>query len=475
MQHNPFYQGKEDMQQLLLDYKNLKAGKKHGFISEESFEIIIDYFDDNENINEAIVAASIGIEQYPYNAELMFKKADLLIATRKYNEALFLLEKADIYDAKSINYYILMTDALLALDKQDEAVEILVKGLKKFEGEEKVELLFELADVYDDYEQFDKIFECLLIILEEEPTNEEALYKICFWTDFTGRFEESIKVHEKIIDNYPYNEIAWFNLGTAFQGLKLYEKAIDAYQYAVVIDEKFDYAYRNMGDAFLRLKKYKEAIECLEKVLEISKPEEVIYEAIAHCYHRMGNIAQARFNYKKAVHLSQNDAKLIYKLATTYMQEGLWDLAIKHLETALSIARNHKEFNLAMGECKMHQKKYNEAATYISRVIAQKNTSIKAWELMIRCTIAAQDLNAAIQFCHFAMENTHKKPIFFYYKTAVLFLQKKSKEAFNHLEIALTTAPKLVYKFLDIMPDILQNQKVVEMISRYKKIKKKGK
>ena len=112
----------------------------------------------------------------------------------------------------------------------------------------------------------------------------KRLYKICFWTDFTGRSEESIKLHQKIIDDFPYNELAWFNLAAAYQGLKLYEKAIDSYQYAITIDEKFDYAYRNMGDAYIRLRKFKEAIEALEKVLELSKPEDVIFEAIGHCY-----------------------------------------------------------------------------------------------------------------------------------------------------------------------------------------------
>ena len=62
------------------------------------------------------------------------------------------------------------------------------------------------------------------MILEEDPNNEEALYKICFWTDFTGRNEESIRLHQQIIDEYPYNELAWFNLAAAYQGIKLYEK-----------------------------------------------------------------------------------------------------------------------------------------------------------------------------------------------------------------------------------------------------------
>jgi hypothetical protein len=48
-------------------------------------------------------------------------------------------------------------------------VELLEAALLQFEGDERIELLFELADVYDDYEEFDKVFDCLKLILEEEP------------------------------------------------------------------------------------------------------------------------------------------------------------------------------------------------------------------------------------------------------------------------------------------------------------------
>ncbi|MEI9942665.1 MAG: hypothetical protein WDN26_00435 [Chitinophagaceae bacterium] len=155
-----------------------------------------------------------------------------------------MLDRASLFDNNDINVYILKTDAYLALDEQEKAVILLEEALHIFEGEEKIELLFELADVYDDYEEFDKVFDCLKMILELDPNNEEALYKICFWTDFTGRSEESIRLHQQIIDDFPYSELAWFNLAAAYQGLKLYEKAIDAYLYAVAIEEKFDYAYR---------------------------------------------------------------------------------------------------------------------------------------------------------------------------------------------------------------------------------------
>ena len=472
MRENPYHEDREELQELLRQYHNLKIGRSHAFIDEDDFEKIIDHFDDKDDFGEALNAAACGLEQFPYSAELMIRKADLLLATRQYPEALETLENAELYDSRDINLFILKTDAYLALDQQEKAVELLVAALQQFEGEERLELLFELADVYDDYEEFDKVFDCLKLILEEDPNNEEALYKICFWTDFTGRNEEGIRLHQQIIDDFPYNEIAWFNLAAAYQGLKLYEKAIDAYQYAIVIEEKFDYAYRNMGDAYLRLRKYKEAIEALEKVLELSRPEDVIYEAIGHCYHRMGNYAQARFNYKKATHLNPGDSRLHYKVAVTYMLEKQWHHAIKHLENAMRVHRNIPDYNLAMGECMLNLKRIKDAIQYFGNVVRTKPKSQAGWEALIRCLIEADFMEEAREQCVTAMNVTVNKPIFIFYFSAILFYLGKSKEGLLQLEKAMEKAPKLLKKFIEINPSILQNSQVVDVVARYKKGRK---
>jgi len=463
------YHDRESITELLKLYYNLRNGQKTGFIDEDDFEKIIDYFDDEEDLTKALEAAETAIEYYPFSGTLLIKKADLLLAARKYKEALQILERAELFDGTDINLYILKTDAYLAMDMQEKAVEILEQAVSSFEGNEKIELLFELADVYDDYEEFDKVFDCLKVILEEDQTNEEALYKICFWTDFTGRNEESIKLHLKIIDEHPYNELAWFNLAAAYQGLKLFEKAIDAYQYALAIDEKFDYAYRNIGDAYIRLRKYKEAIEALEKVLEISKPEEVIYEAIGHCYDRMKNFAQARFHYRKALHLNPDDAKLYYKIACTYYNEGQWTSAVKQLESALKIQRLQPEYNLLMGECKMQLNEMKEAIQFLSTAVRVRPRNISGWEALIRCLYYAEFYPEARQQALAALSHTNNKAIFLFYLSAVLFAMNKSKEALLYLEKALSGSPKHLKKFVQLNPSILQNPLVVDMIAQYKK------
>ena len=458
-----------DIKELILRYHNLKQGRANAYIEEDDFERIIEHFDEQDEIGEAIQAANMALDQYPFSALLMIKKADLLLATRKYKEALALLDTAALYDHKDMNLFILKTDAYLALDKPEQAIVLLQEALHLFEGVERTELLFELADVYDDHEAFDKVFDCLQLVLEDDPMNEEALYKICFWTDFTGRNEESIALHKRIIDEQPYNALAWFNLAAAYQGLKLHEKAIDAYQYAIVIDEKFDYAYRNMGDAYLRIRKYREAIEALEKVLELSRPEDVIYEAIGHCYHRMKNYAQARFHYKKAVHLNPDDSRLYQKIATTYMQEGQWEQAIKQLEHAVRIHKHINEYSILLGECFMHLGQFKEAAVYFGTVVKNKPKQIAGWESLIKCLVANEQLEMALEQTELAYISTAGKVVFIFYRSAILYKMQKQSEALLQLEMALSKSSNLVNKLTKFYPEMMQDAKVSELISNYKK------
>jgi len=469
MSYSSFQSDENELNELINAYQNLKSGKSHYFLDEDSFEKIIQFYDEKENLKEAYAAVELGLEQFPFSSQLMIKKADILVAMQKFEEALDIVEKAELYDKNDNDIYVLKIEIYLAMEKQTDAIVIFLEALNNLNGEDKTEFLFEVADVFDDFEEFEKVFDCLKLIVEENPTNEEALYKLCFWTDFTGRFEESIKIHNAIIDEHPYNEIAWFNLAAAYQGLKLYEKAIDAYQYAVVINEKFDYAYRNMGDAYLRLRKYKEAIEVLEKVSELSMPEDVIFEAIGHCHQRLGNNTQARSFYKKASHLNPEDSKLYFKIAVTYMAENQWQSAIKFLEDALSIHNYSVEYNIAMGECKMHLLQYKDACFFFNKIVTKRSKNIQGWEALIRCLFKAEQFHDAYDQCMLALNILGPRPLLIYYSAALLYALGKTKQSLAELENALNSNVKLLKKMLQLSPEMIRNPLFVDLIGNYKK------
>src|SRR5215216_3349235 len=98
---------RESIDELLRLFENLRTGVRGSFIEEEAFEKIIDYYEDQEELNKAMEAADIGMEYFPFSAALLFKKANLLLITRKYTEALSILEKAELLDGNDVNLYVL--------------------------------------------------------------------------------------------------------------------------------------------------------------------------------------------------------------------------------------------------------------------------------------------------------------------------------------------------------------------------------
>jgi tetratricopeptide (TPR) repeat protein len=195
----------------------------------------------------------------------------------------------------------------------------------------------------------------------------------------------------------------------------------------------------------------------------------VIYEAIGHCYDRMKNFAQARFYYRKASHLQSDDSKLFYKVASTYFNEGNWESCIKQLDNAMKIHRSQPEYNLLMGECKMELGLYKEAIQFFSTVVRVRPKNTAGWEALIRCLYSGKYFEEALEQTQAALTITNGKPLFLFYKTAILFSSGKMKEAILQLERAMEISPKMLKKLVELNPAILQNQSVVDVVARFKR------
>jgi predicted Zn-dependent protease len=70
-----------------------------------------------------------------------------------------------------------------------------------------------------------------------------------------------------------------------------------------------------------------------------------------------------------------------------------------------------------------------------------------------------------------ALQVTQGKPLFMFYLSNILFAMKKPKEAIQYLERAMEKAPKLLKRFVELNPSILQNHQVVDMIAKFKRNK----
>jgi len=160
---------------------------------------------------------------------------------------------------------------------------------------------------------------------------------------------------------------------------------------------------------------------------------------------------------------------LYYKVAGTYMNEHNWSQALKYLESATKISRVQPDFNLAMGECYQHLGKLKEAIFHFTLVVQHRPKSSSGWEALIRCLYDAEHYAEAEIQVNIAESKTGGKPIFQFYRSAILFAMGKSKEALIQLDNALQRAPRLLKKFIEVNPVILQNQAVVDLVATFKR------
>jgi tetratricopeptide (TPR) repeat protein len=454
---------------LLQRYDLVKKGESAGMMAEEEFEKVIKYYFQNSNEGQALLACDIGRTYYPFSANILLLRAEILTQAQKYGQALKTLDEMEQYDQNNLDGTLLRSDIFLGQFKYDQAAAWLEQRSASFEGKDKIEILLELSDVYDECEEFDAVFDTLKRVIRIDRRNEEALQKICFWAEFTDRMEESVALHTALTEEDPYNSIAWFNLGAAYQGLKLYEKGIDAYEFCVAIDEKFEFAYRNMADAYMRLKWYERAIEVLEKHLEISKAEDVIFEAMGYCWEKQKNFQRARYYYRQASQLSPQDDSIFYKIGETYTREGQWEKAVKAYSVALHLNKDNASYCMAIGNCLMEMDVKSEALVCYLNAVRLKPGNKTTWVALMKGLYLAGYFDEALTQIEVAREHCGDKGDFRYFQAACLFELGKSKEGLLQLEKGLKLAPARLRLFTSLNPEYLRRSAVAEIISRHKK------
>ncbi len=459
--------------ELLYQYTRIRDGETTPMLSEDEFEWVITHYALETQYDEALLAAEIAQVYHPFSATILFLKAEILSRAQKYGQALLALDQLETMDQYHLDATLLRAEILSHQEKPEMAAQWLEEQIPQFTGKDQIQLMLELVDTYDEAEQFDNVWKMLKQVLILSPSNEEALHKVSFWAEFTDNHEESIAIHKAIVNEDPYNALAWFNLGAALHGKKLYEAAIDAYEYCLAIDDKFEVAYRNIAEAFIRLRWYEQALEALEAHLNFSRPEDVIFEAMGFCWEKKKDYNKARYYYRRASQLNPHDDAIFSRIGETYVRQQQWEKAAKSFEAALQLKEDHAPYYVSLGNCLLELNQEEDAIHAFAFAVSQRSSSKKYWVALIRGLYLTGNYQEAFDNIQLAAHYTLEQPEYKYLMAAVLIEMGKTKEAMFHLEEGLADKPQRVKVFTELNPDYMRRPQVVELIGRYKNKNKK--
>ena len=86
------------MDDLLQRYELVKSGEAKSMMDEEEFERVIEYYFQNSNEEQALLACDIARTYYPFSAAVLLLKAEILTQAQKFGQALKALDEMEQYD-----------------------------------------------------------------------------------------------------------------------------------------------------------------------------------------------------------------------------------------------------------------------------------------------------------------------------------------------------------------------------------------
>lgn len=341
MEYNP--NSKHSLVHLVTEYESMSRNGDSIYLEEKTYIDLVQYYELNYFYEKALEVAELALEQYQYSANLHVRRASLLLAVKRSDQAMTSLEKAEVYAPAGLDIQILRAKVLMTTKNYSEALQ-LVDKIKNVDKDRLHEILLLEAVIYENLKDFSKMYDILVDCLKLNPNNEEALEKIMLCIEVLRNFEDSEHLHQLLLDFDPYNYMAWYNLGNTFASTGEYPKAIEAFEFAFIINPDFEDAYLECIDMCMQIRDFNRALKFNLEFLEQFGDDEEVYARLGECYLNTGALKEAKKALKKSLKLDAYNDQVYFLLAKCQLLNEEYPQALKCIDKAMALDSNIEEY-----------------------------------------------------------------------------------------------------------------------------------
>lgn len=451
---------------LVSEYEDMSAKGDVAYLQEKAYVQLINYYQDDFNYKKALEVVNFALIGFQYRAEFHIIKAKLLYQKNQFDECEAVLDHAEAISPFELDIRLLRAKTVAAQGRNDEGIAI-IQDLKTYATKgDLVEIYITEAYVYewmhDYYSMFDSLKEALLI----EPRNLEALEKIWLSVELSKRYEESIKLHDIIIEEEPYSYLAWFNLGHAYSFKGDYEEAIMAMEYSFIIDPEFEAGYIDCAELCFQLKKYAKAKEVYLELIERFGVDAEHLVNLAHCQFQLEEYPAAMKNIQKAIKLDPYDDEAFFLLANCHILSSNWHQAMNALNQAIIIDDYREEYYHALARIFVNIGDFKKAKLYYKKAAITGEEQPLYWEEFIAFLIKINDYVDALKMLDKAEKYTYSDKLT-YCRSIIYMKLDDRKKAIEILEEALIENFENHRFYLDLAPELNYDREILSAINYY--------
>ncbi len=437
------------------------------FFDAEDFEDIIHHYLNNGKVALAKKAIKIGLKQHPDSIELKLLEVEVLVFENNLELAEQLLDKLQLLDSDNDEIYIQRANIYSKKNNHEAAIRLLNKALSLSEDSFDIHSLMGMEYLFMD--DFKLAKECFIKCVSFDARDYSSLYNVIYCFEFLEDFDGAIYYLNNYLDENPYSEVAWHQLGKQYFSKRLYPEALSAFDFAIISDDTFIGAYYEKGKVLEKLGKYNEAIENYETTIKIEDPTSHAYLRIGKCHEKLENYDMAKFYYYQTVHEDPLLDKGWLAITDFYCKRKNFKKALYYIDKAINIDSENSNYWKKNAAISASLKNYDQADFAYKRAVELGNYELNTWLKWADVNHKNNNIIAAIQVLTQAKEFYPANVKLQYKITGFQLISNDTINARISLIDALKNDIEKLFLFQEEFPQYGDTEWVRNLISNFKK------
>ena len=469
MLDNESYFKTDQFVQLLNQYEEAVQQGNPIYMDADDLADIADYYQYNDRYEEAERTIDLAFEYNPDAVGPLLYRAREAMSKKDYDTA---REYADhIVAVDQQEGFYLQGEIMINEGRLEEADTFFMEKMKDIMLDELSDYVYDVATILSDYKAYDK---AIMWIGRSKGDNSDEFKELMARTLFgLGKYKDSERIFNELIDHNPYSIQYWNALATAQYMNEDYHAAITSSEYAIAIDPHDAESLLHKANSLYNLGNYESAQTYFERYTEVMPDDEYGYLHQGTCLINLEKLPEALKKLQRAEELASAHEgspclpDICQELAFVYGEMKMPESALYYLDKTLDLDCDHVNIEVIRGHILLQNNRSKEAQTAFKEALRLSNNSSK---VMLRVIVSLFE-NHFVSSTYMLLKTflSHVDDDWkdgYSYMALCCMVMKKKDEFLENLKIAVEKNPKEARSVLgNVFPEGMDPQDYYEYIS----------
>jgi tetratricopeptide (TPR) repeat protein len=437
------YFNSEEFRQILKRYEESVQQGHSIYMEADDLADIADYYQYHGRKEDADCAINLALNYNPEAVGPLLYKAREALSIKDFDTAREYAAHIEAVDQQEALY--LQGEILICEEKDDEADALFRQQMKDIMPDEWADYVYDVANIFSDYNIYDKAFEWMARSQGDESDDfKELMARTLFGL---GKYQDSERIFNELIDHDPYSTRYWNALASAQFMNEDYHSAITSSEYAIAIDPNDAESLLSKANSLYSLGNYESALTYFQRYSEIVADDEFGFLHQGTCLINLERFSEAVQVLERAEQLAGSESpylpEICQELAFAYSELHKPETALYYIDLTQDMDCDHVNMEIIRGHILLANQKPEEAEEAFKDALQLSDNSPRT---MLRIIVSLYD-NRYVHTSYILLKNffLHVEENWadgYSYMALCCLDLKKTDEFLHYLKMATERNPK---------------------------------